>query len=151
MSRISKATILLLIGSMAFTLLHGCEKSEPIPMSRQNPPQKRSPVVAQKIVSPEKIQSIQADKTDTIAATVTSDFQEGVKLRAAGEVIDVKVGHLVPHVVDWNNDGKKDMLTGQFSGGRITLYVNIGTDEAPEFGKGEILHADNKPIRLDAG
>ncbi len=150
MSRISKTTIVLVTMTL-LAILGGCKKSPPEPESRQPVVVKSEPAAAQKIVRAEKIQPIKLAPPEVIPASEASDFQFGEKLQAAGEVIDVKVGHLVPHVVDWNNDGKKDMLTGQFSSGRITLYLNIGTDEAPEFGEGTFLHADNKPIRLDAG
>jgi hypothetical protein len=78
-------------------------------------------------------------------------FQDGVKIQANGQAIDVPVGHLVPCVTDWNGDQKKDLIIGQFSGGKISLYLNQGSNETPEF-KGLIeMLAGGKPIRLDAG
>ncbi|MCP4451991.1 MAG: hypothetical protein GY809_11045 [Planctomycetes bacterium] len=78
-------------------------------------------------------------------------FQTGVKIQADGKDIDVRVGHLVPCVTDWNGDQKKDLIVGQFSGGQISLYLNQGSNEKPEF-KGLIdMRAGGKPIRLDAG
>lgn len=35
-----------------------------------------------------------------------------------------------PVVVDWDHDGKKDLLTGE-SAGKVIFYQNIGTDEVP--------------------
>lgn len=78
-------------------------------------------------------------------------FHTGVKLEAGGEPIDVKVGHLVPCVADWNGDGNKDLLVGQFSQGSIQLYLNEGSHEKPVFSTGKIMEAAGKPIRLDAG
>lgn len=80
-----------------------------------------------------------------------SAFREGVRIEAAGEPIDVEVGHLVPRVCDWNNDGKKDLVVGQFARGEIRLYLNEGTDAVPVFEDSTMLHAGGKPIRLDAG
>jgi hypothetical protein len=34
--------------------------------------------------------------------------------------------------VDWNNDGRKDLITGE-RGGQIRIYLNTGTDTAPSF------------------
>jgi len=82
---------------------------------------------------------------------VTFSFATGERLMAGGEVIDVKVGHLVPCAVDWNNDGKKDLVVGQFSSGSIRLYLNDGTDTEPIFKDFSLLEAGFKPIRLDAG
>ena len=56
-----------------------------------------------------------------------------------------------PEVVDWNNDGKKDLIIGQFSEGKIRVYMNGGTDSAPVFAEFSYLQADGRPIRLEAG
>lgn len=89
-----------------------------------------------------------------LALTCTAAFgalQEGVKVEADGKAIDVDVGHLVPVVIDWNEDGKKDLLVGQFSGGKIRLYLNQGTDAAPALKDFSYLQAGEKEIRLPAG
>jgi hypothetical protein len=78
-------------------------------------------------------------------------MMDGVKLEANGETIDVNIGHLVPSVTDWNSDGKKDLLVGQFSDGQIRVYLNSGTDSDPKFGEFSYLQAGAKPISLAAG
>ena len=78
-------------------------------------------------------------------------FQQGVKLQAAGKPIDIKTGHLVPCVSDWNSDGKKDLIVGQFSKGAIRLYLNQGTDTEPVFNDFSLLQAGGKPIKMAAG
>ena len=83
--------------------------------------------------------------------TAFAAMQEGVRLEADGEVIDVEIGHLVPYATDWNADGKKDLIVGQFSGGRIRLYLNQGTDKAPLFKTFTYLSAGGQEIRLPAG
>jgi len=83
--------------------------------------------------------------------TAFAAMQEGVRLEADGEVIDVEIGHLVPYATDWNADGKKDLIVGQFSGGRIRLYLNQGTDKAPVFKAFTYLSAGGQEIRLPAG
>jgi len=75
----------------------------------------------------------------------------GVKLLANGKPIDVEIGHLVPTVMDWNGDGKKDLIVGQFSNGGIRLYLNEGTDAEPQFGAFTYLQAGGKTIKLSAG
>jgi len=47
--------------------------------------------------------------------------------------------------VDWNNDGKKDLLSGD-TRGQIWLYLNTGTQEEPELAAGIRVEADGKPI-----
>ncbi len=80
-------------------------------------------------------------------------FEKGVKLKAANETIDIKVGHLVPVTTDWNGDGKKDLIIGHFTGpeGNIRLFLNEGTDASPVLSKGVPLVAAGKPIRMDGG
>ena len=84
--------------------------------------------------------------TDSSAA-----MREGVRLEADGKPIDVDIGHLVPTVTDWNGDGRKDLIFGQFVGGKIGLYLNRGTDAAPVFGDLEYLCAGGAEISLPAG
>ncbi len=89
--------------------------------------------------------------TVLVAVSSQAQFKTGVRLCAESKPIDVEIGHLVPTVVDWNGDGKKDLIVGQFSNGAIRLYLNEGTDAEPKFGKFGFLEAGDKPIRLDAG
>jgi len=79
------------------------------------------------------------------------DLEDGVKIHAGNEVIDVKVGHLVPCTLDWNDDGKKDLIVGQFKSGKIRLYLNKGTDAEPRFDDFSYLEAGGKEISLPAG
>jgi hypothetical protein len=45
--------------------------------------------------------------------------------------------HLTPQVVDWNNDGKPDIITGEREGS-IDLFLNTTTDPAhPQFDQGQ--------------
>jgi hypothetical protein len=53
-------------------------------------------------------------------------LSDGTNLLTAGTMS-------APSVVDWNNDGKKDLLVGQFDQGRVWLYLNRGTDASPVF------------------
>ncbi|MCP4711860.1 MAG: hypothetical protein GY869_24840, partial [Planctomycetes bacterium] len=56
-----------------------------------------------------------------------------------------------PEMVDWNNDGKRDLLVGMFSKGQIMLFTNTGTDTAPEFETGELLTAGGEEIHVGFG
>ena len=80
-----------------------------------------------------------------------SAMQEGVKLKAHGKVIDVELGHLVPCVTDWKGDGKKDLLEGQFKGGKIRVHLNHGTDSKPWFTDFSYLSAGGGFISLPYG
>lgn len=80
-----------------------------------------------------------------------ADFENGIRLKADGQIIDTDMGHLVPWVTDWNGDGKKDLIVGQFDRGKIRLYLNRGTDRAPVLTDGGFLKAGGKEIHLPAG
>ncbi|MCK6478975.1 MAG: hypothetical protein L6R43_02150 [Planctomycetes bacterium] len=56
-----------------------------------------------------------------------------VKVLDGKEPIDVEVGHATPNLLDWDGDGKRDLLVGQFGGGRLRFYRNVGRDDAPAF------------------
>ena len=86
-----------------------------------------------------------------LCSSAGAAMRNGVRLEAGGEVIDVEIGHLVPCVTDWNEDGRKDLVVGQFSGGRIRLYLNYGTDSEPVFNRFSYLQAGGAEIRLPAG
>jgi len=68
----------------------------------------------------------------TIPAPV---FDEGQYLQVGppGEQADLDVGYrATPSFVDWNDDDRRDLVVGAY-GGRIHLFINEGTDTAPDF------------------
>lgn len=70
----------------------------------------------------------------------SGEFAPGVMVKAAGKDLDVG-GKASPYAVDWNGDGKKDLVMGNGSG-EVFLYLNEGTNEQPAFGK---------PVKLNGG
>ncbi|MFH2000970.1 MAG: hypothetical protein ABIK28_14910 [Planctomycetota bacterium] len=56
-----------------------------------------------------------------------------------------------PFVVDWNNDGLKDLLVGEFTQGYINLYLNQGTNLNPVFNGGTQLQSNGSPITTTYG
>jgi hypothetical protein len=58
-----------------------------------------------------------------------------VKLVAAGQPINVEVGHAGPFYADIDGRGVKDLLVGQFGGGKLRIYRNAGTNTQPKFDK----------------
>ena len=53
-----------------------------------------------------------------------------------------------PCADDWDGDGKKDLLVGQFSSGKINLLLNTGTDNEPRFSSKSFLQAGGADITL---
>jgi len=59
--------------------------------------------------------------------------------------------HTNATVVDWNNDGRKDLLVGEYTGGYITLFLNEGTDLNPLFDGGVRVESNGMPITVSYG
>lgn len=65
-----------------------------------------------------------------------------------GTVLDLPlVPGAAPFAADWDNDGRKDLLVGG-SNGTITLFKNIGTENAPQFDEGLLQQAADGPITV---
>jgi len=68
-------------------------------------------------------------------------FAPAIKLIAGSPSLTLDVGeYATPVVLDWNNDGKKDLIVGNKEG-FVSLYLNTGTDGTPTF---------SSPIKLSA-
>jgi len=77
-------------------------------------------------------------------------FLDPDSIQANGLNIDVgRYGS--PYAYDWDEDGKKDLIIGQFTSGAIRFYKNIGTHFNPVFGNYVWLQADGLEIILPAG
>jgi len=75
------------------------------------------------------------------------ELEEGVLVKDVMPQVN-KAHTAAPEVVDWNNDGKKDLLVGQFDGGKVLLFINKGTDELPSFDKGTYLKSGDEEIKV---
>jgi len=61
------------------------------------------------------------------AISAAAEFQTPVRLTADGVPIRVESpGYAAPCWADIDGDGKKDLLVGQFSEGKIRVYKNLG-------------------------
>lgn len=82
----------------------------------------------------------------------TPVFDAPVALLANGVPINVGYGgNASPFVVDWDGDGRQDLLLGQFDQGRVRFYPNTGTNFDPAFGDFSFLQADGADISLSSG
>jgi hypothetical protein len=78
-------------------------------------------------------------------------FAPPVRVKAAGKPIDTEVGHAAPLVVDFDGDGKKDLLVGQFGDGILWFYKNVGTNAQPQYAAGVKFKAGRKEGRVPTG
>ncbi|MFO7639553.1 MAG: hypothetical protein R6X14_09740 [bacterium] len=77
-------------------------------------------------------------------------FRGPTRIEAGGVPIDLGY-YTAPLMFDWNGDGRKDMIVGQFSYGQIAFFENVGEDSAPAFDSYEYLQASGQVIQLPYG
>jgi len=83
---------------------------------------------------------------DTVAKTVPPfdmgnfQFEAPVRLTFDGKPIKTEApGYAAPAMADIDNDGKQELLVGQFAGGKIKVYRDL---QKNGFGESEWLQAD---------
>lgn len=75
-----------------------------------------------------------------------------IKRDSSGILVDIKVNeHSFPFINDWNEDGKKDLIIGEFEGqpfdsGSVRVYPNNNTNAEPEFKTHIMIKAGGLPI-----
>ncbi len=74
-------------------------------------------------------------------------LEDGIQLQSGYTTIDVG-WHASPVHIDWNADGKRDLLSGE-SGGHVLFFENTGADDNPVFASAVTLQAGGSS--LDVG
>ena len=80
-----------------------------------------------------------------------SELEPPLQIRAAGQPINVDMGHAAPFVADLKGDGQMVLLVGQFGEGKLRLYPNIGTRNEPKFDKFEWFQVDGQVVSVPFG
>jgi hypothetical protein len=86
----------------------------------------------------------------SLAIAWTPDWAPEYQLPAGGVFIDVGY-YAAPCVADWDGDGLKDLVLGQFTSGNIRFYKNEGTNDNPVFNSYTLIQADGSPITVPSG
>jgi hypothetical protein len=79
----------------------------------------------------------------TFAGAQAPELRAGILLGPAASY------EAAPEVTDWNSDGKKDLLIGEFYYGDIVVFLNTGTDASPSFGGYSHVRASGTDIQLN--
>jgi hypothetical protein len=78
------------------------------------------------------------------------NIEAGVRIKDGSNPLSVD-RHSAPSVVDWNNDGKKDLVIGQFTYGYVWLYLNQGTNAEPVFNGATQIKSNGVAITTSYG
>lgn len=73
-------------------------------------------------------------------------FEPPFRVSTGNQWIDVDVGHAAPLRLDWDGDGKDDLLVGQFGEGKLRIYRNVGTQTQPKFDEDFALFQTRKGL-----
>ena len=84
-----------------------------------------------------------------VAFADTPVFNYGQYVYASGNPIDVGY-YGSPFSYDWDGDGVRDLIVGQFSSGMVRFYRNNGTNANPAFGAFSYIQADGRNISVYA-
>ena len=85
------------------------------------------------------------------AADPAGELLPPVRLEAAGKPIDTQIGHAAPFVGDFDGDGVRDLLVGQFGDGILWVYRNEGTNDRPKLAAGVKFKDGAKDGRVPTG
>jgi hypothetical protein len=80
-------------------------------------------------------------------------FDAGAYLQVGlpGAKADINVGaRATPTPVDWNGDGRKDLVVGALDG-KVRIYVNEGTDGEPDFRTVQYAQANSADLVVPTG
>jgi len=83
--------------------------------------------------------------------SLSAELAEPVRLEAAGKPIDTEIGHAAPFVCDFDGDGLKDLLVGQFGEGLLRIYRNEGTNSEPKLADGVKFKEGKEDGRVPSG
>ena len=82
----------------------------------------------------------------------SAELAAPVRLEAAGKPIDaMEIGHAAPFVCDFDGDGLKDLLVGQFKDGLLWIYRNEGTNSEPKLAAGVKFKEGQEDGRVPCG
>jgi len=82
---------------------------------------------------------------------LSAELEPPFRLVAAGKPIDTEIGHAAPFVCDFDGDGIKDLLVGQFGDGLLWIYRNEGTNSEPKLAAGVKFKEGKEDGRVPSG
>lgn len=87
----------------------------------------------------------------TESVGLSPELKPPIRLEAGGKPIDTDIGHAAPFVCDFDGDGIKDLLVGQFGDGILWIYHNEGTNSQPKLAPGVKFKQGKEDGRVPSG
>jgi len=75
------------------------------------------------------------------------DFRSDIIVLDGANPLSVSSGRASVAVVDFDDDGRKDLVVGNTEG-QLVYFANVGTDASPQFNGSQLLQADGAVIDL---
>ena len=79
----------------------------------------------------------------------TTSFVDLADVSVGGETISLGARTTVPRAIDWDDDGKMDLLVGAQGG--VWLFDNVGTETEPQFAAGVRVQAGGADLECGEG
>lgn len=87
-----------------------------------------------------------------VGGEIHKELKAPVRVEASGGPIDTGgIGYAAPFYGDFDGDGTRDLLVGEFSQGRMRVFRNHGTDHQPVFKDHEFFKAGGAQGTVPAG
>ena len=80
------------------------------------------------------VSSLAAGVAVQASEPASRELEKPFRLETKDGFVDTDIGHAAPWVIDFDGDGKRDLLVGQFGDGKLKIFRNVGTDAAPKLG-----------------
>ena len=88
---------------------------------------------------------------NSINVIPVNSFEAPIRINDGKIPINVDACHAAPLYVDYDEDGVKELLVGQFGQGKLRVYENKGTEKEPLFDGFTWLQAEGQDAAIPSG